>query len=72
MTYEITQIALSNIHKCMNKNELSWDVYRTFVAVLEEGSLSGAARRLGLTQPSVGRHIDRLEDVAIVIRESTF
>ncbi len=46
----------------MKRDDLSWDVYRTFLAVLEEGSLSGAARRRGLTQPSVGRHIDRLED----------
>lgn len=40
---------------------LSWDVYRTFAAVLREGSLSGAARVLQLTQPSVARHIDALE-----------
>jgi len=46
----------------MKAGEPSWDVYRTFLAVLEEGSLSGAARRLGLAQPSVGRHIDRLEE----------
>lgn len=39
----------------------SWDVYRTFLSVLEEGSLSGAARTLGLTQPTVGRHIDAME-----------
>ena len=39
----------------------SWDLYRTFGAVLQEGSLSGAARLLGITQPSVARHIDALE-----------
>lgn len=39
----------------------SWDLYRTFGAVLRTGSLSGAARTLGLTQPSVSRHIDALE-----------
>ncbi|NTJ67349.1 LysR family transcriptional regulator [Agrobacterium rhizogenes] len=39
----------------------SWDFYRTFLAVLEHGSLSAAARELGLTQPTVGRHIDALE-----------
>jgi DNA-binding transcriptional LysR family regulator len=38
-----------------------WDLYRTFLAVLHEGSLSGAARSLGLTQPTIGRHIDTLE-----------
>jgi DNA-binding transcriptional LysR family regulator len=40
----------------------SWDLYRTFLAVLEEGSLSGAARALALTQPTVSRHLDALED----------
>ena len=39
----------------------SWDHYRTLLAVLDEGSLSGAARALGLTQPTVGRHIEALE-----------
>ncbi|BCA61608.1 hypothetical protein HMP09_0842 [Sphingomonas sp. HMP9] len=39
----------------------SWDLYRTFEAVLRTGSLSQAARSLGLTQPSVSRHIDALE-----------
>ncbi|MFD1952226.1 LysR family transcriptional regulator [Sphingomonas arantia] len=39
----------------------SWDLYRTFEAVLRTGSLSGAARTLGLTQPSIARHIDALE-----------
>jgi DNA-binding transcriptional LysR family regulator len=43
--------------------EPSWDLYRTFLGVLREGSLSGAARALGLTQPTVGRHVDALEQV---------
>jgi DNA-binding transcriptional LysR family regulator len=46
----------------MTKTEPSWDFYRTFLAVLKEGSLTGAARVLGLTQPTVGRHIDALEE----------
>jgi DNA-binding transcriptional LysR family regulator len=45
----------------MSHAEPSWDFYRTFLAVLNEGSLSGAARVLVLTQPTVGRHIDALE-----------
>lgn len=45
----------------MNHIEPSWDFYRTFLSVLKEGSLSAAARDLGLTQPTVGRHIDALE-----------
>ena len=38
-----------------------WAMYRTLLAVLDEGSLSAAARRLGLTQPTVARHVDALE-----------
>jgi DNA-binding transcriptional LysR family regulator len=45
----------------MKAAEPSWDVYRTFLEVARDGSLSGAARRLGLTQPTAGRHIDALE-----------
>ncbi|HEY4344164.1 MAG TPA: LysR family transcriptional regulator [Parvibaculum sp.] len=45
----------------MNKIEPGWELYRTLLAVVREGSLSGAARALGLTQPTVGRHIDALE-----------
>lgn len=41
--------------------EASWELYRTFLAVLRQGSLSAAARALGLTQPTVGRHVDALE-----------
>lgn len=44
----------------MNR-EPDWDLHRTFLAVIQEGSLSGAARRLGLTQPTVARHVDALE-----------
>lgn len=43
---------------------MNWDYYRTFLAVLREGSLSGAARSLGLTQPTVGRHVDALEEAS--------
>jgi DNA-binding transcriptional LysR family regulator len=41
--------------------EPDWQWYRSFLAVLDQGSLSAAARALGLTQPTLGRHIDALE-----------
>jgi DNA-binding transcriptional LysR family regulator len=41
--------------------EPGWEIYRTFLEVVRHQSLSAAARRLGLTQPTVGRHIDALE-----------
>lgn len=40
----------------------SLDHIRTFHAVATHGSLLAASRQLGLTQPTVGRHIDLLED----------
>jgi DNA-binding transcriptional LysR family regulator len=45
----------------MMKREPGWELFRTFLEVVRDGSLSGAARKLGLTQPTVGRHIDALE-----------
>ena len=45
----------------MTDKEPNWDWYRTFLNVLETGSLSAAGRAMGLTQPTVGRHIDNLE-----------
>ncbi|MBU2328116.1 MAG: LysR family transcriptional regulator [Alphaproteobacteria bacterium] len=45
----------------MTHNHISWDHYRTFLFVIETGSLSAAARALGLTQPTAGRHIEALE-----------
>jgi DNA-binding transcriptional LysR family regulator len=42
-------------------SEPDWNLYRSFAAVMREGSLSAAARSLGLAQPSVARHIDALE-----------
>jgi DNA-binding transcriptional LysR family regulator len=43
------------------ESEPNWEWYRTFLSVLETGSLSAAGRAMGLTQPTVGRHIDSLE-----------
>jgi len=38
-----------------------WTLMRSFLAVLEQGSLLAAARRLGSSQPTVGRHVAELE-----------
>jgi len=45
----------------MTKTQPGWELYRSFLAVVREGSLSAAARTLSLTQPTIGRHIDALE-----------
>jgi len=45
----------------MRKPALSWDLYRTFLAVFCEGSFSRAARGIGISQPTASRHIEALE-----------
>ena len=45
----------------MDRGEPGWELWRTFDAVMREGSLSAAARVLGLTQPTAGRHVAELE-----------
>jgi len=40
---------------------IPWELLHTLLGVLREGSLSGAARSLGLTQPTIGRHVATLE-----------
>lgn len=50
-----------DIRKSMNTADPDWDLYKSFAAVLRDGSLSAAARTLGLTQPTLARHIDELE-----------
>ena len=56
----------SAIHLCMTWT-ISWELYRSFLGVLREGSLSGAARALGITQPTVGRHVAALEEALEVV-----
>lgn len=47
------------IQECMDSPD--WTLYRSFLMVAETGSLSAAARALGLSQPTLGRHIAELE-----------
>ncbi|MDP3762042.1 MAG: LysR family transcriptional regulator [Ramlibacter sp.] len=42
-------------------NNFDWGLVRSFLAALDHGSLLGAARALGSTQPTLGRHIAELE-----------
>lgn len=53
----------------MNWNAASfdWNQARAFLATVEEGSLSAAARALGLTQPTLGRQVSALEDALDVV-----
>ncbi|WP_322894039.1 MULTISPECIES: LysR family transcriptional regulator [unclassified Yoonia] len=40
---------------------LDWSLVQAFLAVAETGSLSGAARHLGTSQPTLGRQIKQIE-----------
>ncbi|HJU40597.1 MAG TPA: LysR family transcriptional regulator, partial [Tahibacter sp.] len=40
---------------------MEWSDVRVFLAIAREGSLGGAARRLGQTQPTMGRRLRALE-----------
>ena len=49
-----------------------WDLIPSFLAALDQGSLSGAARALRISQPTVGRHITDLENqLGVVLFERT-
>ncbi|WP_288380036.1 LysR family transcriptional regulator [uncultured Massilia sp.] len=55
-------------------SNIEWELYRSFLGVMREGSLSGAARALGVAQPTVGRHVAALESalgLALFTRSQT-
>jgi len=43
-------------------SNLDWSLIQSFLAVAGTGSLSGAARQLNASQPTLGRHMKTLED----------
>jgi DNA-binding transcriptional LysR family regulator len=45
----------------MHLNRLDWTLLRSFLAVIDSGSLLGAAKRLGTYQPTLSRQITELE-----------
>ncbi len=51
------------MQKRMNRKALQfdWNRAKAFLATAEEGSLSAAARALGVTQPTLGRQVASLE-----------
>jgi DNA-binding transcriptional LysR family regulator len=53
-------LSLHSRYSKLNSN-FDWTLVRSFLAALDHGSLLGAARALGNTQPTIGRHIAELE-----------
>ena len=68
----IANFGRSLIHICMKtpRSPFDWNHIRAFLATAEEGSLSAAARRLGQTQPTLGRQVSALEsDLGLLLFE---
>lgn len=60
------------MHKRMDWRSVNfdWNRARAFLVTAEEGSLSAAARALGLAQPTLGRQVDALEkELGVVLFE---
>ena len=57
------------MHKCMDWRAIKfdWNRARAFLVTAEEGSLSAAARALGMAQPTLGRQVDALEQELDVV-----
>src|SRR5580693_8565693 len=51
------------LHSQLNEREtgMEWSDLRVFLAVAREGTLGAAARKLGQTQPTMGRRLRALE-----------
>jgi DNA-binding transcriptional LysR family regulator len=47
----------------MSLDRLDWALCRSFLAILRQGSLSGAARALNVSHPTMRRHLDELEAI---------
>ena len=50
-----------DMHLCMAIENFDWALIKSFLAVLDAGSLMGAARKIGAQQPTLSRHIAELE-----------
>jgi DNA-binding transcriptional LysR family regulator len=60
------------MHICMDWRSIKfdWNKARAFLVTAEEGSLSAAARALGMAQPTLGRQVDGLEqELGVVLFE---
>ena len=62
----------NSILNIKNNPHFDWRLVRSFLAVLDQGSLLAAARALNVSQPTLGRHITELESqLASVLFERT-
>src|SRR5690606_41499206 len=62
MCYPAKAVAKIASSPCMNANADNWDDLRVFLAVARAGSLSGAARALGVNHSTVFRRVGAFEE----------
>ena len=68
----IDQFSIFSMHIRMDWRSVKfdWNKARAFLVTAEEGSLSAAARALGMAQPTLGRQVDGLEqELGVVLFE---
>ena len=60
---------MDSMRGCMDWKRVNfdWNHARSFLVTADEGSLSAAARALGMTQPTLGRQVAALEDELRVV-----
>lgn len=51
----------------LSARHFDWDLLKSFLGVIDHGSLSAASRALAVSQPTLGRHISELEAALGVI-----
>lgn len=51
-----------NNNMILNSNQLDWDDLKYFLAIAEEGSMSAAAKKLHVSQPTLSRRLATLEE----------
>ena len=59
-----TSLRIKAIHFCMTSapgTDFDWALVRSFLAVVDAGSVSAAAKRSGARQPTLSRHVAELE-----------
>ena len=66
ISHEKPIICISGMHTCMRIGAclgavMEWNDIRVFLAIAREGTLGAAARKLGQTQPTMGRRLRALE-----------
>lgn len=56
----------------MNISDVDWNLLKSFLAIMEAGSVLGAAKKIGGNQPTLSRHIAELEEkLGVVLFERT-